>query len=385
MIWWVNSFGECFSEPLNIVIEALTGLQSDLDLGFNAPLSFLNPSEEDIKALKVCLDIYDSGVVDLFALRIFAGENGLIRSFIALKLRLQYLDKSSLNKLELEEEDLRSIYMGDHEYLRKKLFDTEKLKVDTISWIHECVETLKTQENFNFSRDSWAVMKSMSNGHSDLCGGIVVTFSAILLCIDLDLHLDKIDPKIFVLTFDILRRQHAIDEDHTENRFVRETIMDFITAIIKYESSTNNKYNILSKNLATCNVIADKLYETSCEGSNTFLINETARRMRDEMCIICKFMAETTGFPSHKDLYNFGIVPSLQTLRLNSWGQEASITELCEDILSELLGSINHLDNFTGKNSFEFASLKLLGKLRGIYIREGHHVIHQYFGVLQDN
>ena len=44
-------------------------------------------------------------------------------------------------------------------------------------------------------------------------------------------------------------------------------------------------------------------------------------------------MAETTGFPSHKDLYNFGVVPSLQTLRLNSWGQEASITELCEDII----------------------------------------------------
>ena len=37
------------------------------------------------------------------------------------------------------------------------------------------------------------------------------------------------------------------DEDLNEDRFVRETIMDFVLDIIKYETESDKKYNILSK------------------------------------------------------------------------------------------------------------------------------------------
>eukprot|EP00942_MAST-04A_sp_MAST-4A-sp1_P000435 g435.t1 len=378
MKWWIEHFGGNFSEVLDQIFRVLTAQEEYNKNGFHTPLEFLHPSEQDIAALKICFDIYDTGVIDLFALRIFAGENGIVRTFLEMKLRLQYFKKSFLNEKGKEEEDLRDIYMGDHKYLHKEHFDVDRLKADATKWLHESVDLLKSRTDFNFHEESWATMKRMEDGHTELCGGIVVAFSACLLCLKLDVHLDDIDHRIFPLVLDVLHQQHAVEEDENEDRFVRETITDFVLEIIKYEAESEEKYNILSKDSITCNILAEKLYETSVERHGVFLENETARRMRDEMCVIFKFLAEDPNFPTHKDLYNFGIVPSLQALRINSWGQEESIAPLCEEILGELLGGVNHLDHFGSNSSLEYETLKLLAEIRGIQRHEGYKVIHQY-------
>ena len=98
MKWWIEHFGGNFSEVLDQIFRVLTAQEEYNKNGFHTPLEFLHPSEQDIAALKICFDIYDTGVIDLFALRIFAGENGIVRTFLEMKLRLQYFKKSFLSQ-----------------------------------------------------------------------------------------------------------------------------------------------------------------------------------------------------------------------------------------------------------------------------------------------
>ena len=111
-------------------------------------------------------------------------------------------------------------------------------------------------------------------------------------------------------------------------------------------------------------LLGEKLAEFAVEAQQSFNVNESADRVRADICEFFKHVIGRDGYPTLNDIFNLRIVPTLFLLRQHSWGQNLFVTTLCEDILEALLGTVIRVEHFTQMNRLEYVTVSLLSSLK---------------------
>ena len=370
-LWWAEHFHEKFSASLEQILLALSPSSN------RSPLKIINPTKDDMILLGDCLNLSKDGVIDLFAMKLFCGNDGILRRFIQVKLLHQY-------RLPIVDDlhEHREYLMGYDNYFNANYVDLKALIEATESWLSICSTRSSQDRDYVNREENWILKDQNNKGSGRVTGGVLCAFAAFKLCVDvhIPLHYKKrhvqIDENIVKVAIRILRDLHVSEENtHTPKQLI-DAAGDFICSVARNDTREQELRSHVT--IDSLVLLGEKLAEFAVEAQQSFNVNESADRVRADICEFFKHVIGRDGYPTLNDIFNLRIVPTLFLLRQHSWGQNLFVTTLCEDILEALLGTVIRVEHFTQMNRLEYVTVSLLSSLKHLKIYVGHNVMHQY-------